>query len=227
MVQAELVDWAAYAARWRALHGGYDPKTAALPIRGWLRLAYHTGRGLARLRFSPAVLTVLALVVSLFVPAVARQDGQWPLLAGGLVAAAAALDTVAGALAIVTRRVTRFGHVYAAVAARLAEAAWLVAFWAVGVPGALIGPTACLVFLHEYLRARATAAGLSGLAAVSLAERPARVVVSAVGLALAGACALVSPTLAAGAGTLAVAIWALLGLVGFIQLFAAVHRHLA
>jgi CDP-diacylglycerol--glycerol-3-phosphate 3-phosphatidyltransferase len=219
-------DWVGYATRWKALHGGYDPQTAAFPVRGWFYLTYRSARGLAHLGVSPAAVTVLGLVCCLFVPAVAAQHGRWPVVAGGLVALAGVLDSLDGAVAVVARRVTRFGYVYDAVLDRLGETAWLVAFWLVGVPGWLVALTACLALLHEYLRARATAAGLSGHAVTSLAERPVRVLVSALGLALVGVSGGLSDTLAAGAGTVAVSIWLLLGVVGFVQLFAAVGRDL-
>lgn len=220
-------DWGAYATRWKALHGGFDPDTATIAVRLWLKLVYQMARGLARLRVSPGTVTVLGLVTCLFVPAIAAQRGMWPLAAGALVTLAGVFDSLDGAVAVVTRRVTRFGYVYDAVVDRLGEAAWLLAFWLVGVPGWLVALTACLAFLHEYLRARAVAAGLSGLAVVSVAERPIRVLICALGLALAGVCGLLSPTFAAGAGTLAVAIWLLLGVTGFAQLFAAIHRELS
>ena len=219
-------DRVGYTARWKALHGGYDPESAALPVRGWFYLTYRSARGLARVGVSPATVTVVGLVCCLFVPAVAAQHGRWPVVAGGLVALAGAVDSLDGAVAVVARRVTRFGYVYDAVLDRLGETAWLLAFWLVGVPGWLVALTACLTLLHEYLRARATAAGLSTHAVTSLAERPVRVLISALGLALVGAAGVWSDTLAAGAGTVAVAIWLLLGVVGFVQLFAAIGRDL-
>ncbi|GAA4218663.1 CDP-alcohol phosphatidyltransferase family protein [Actinocatenispora rupis] len=219
-------DWGAYATRWKALHGGFDPDTAAVPVRVWLKLVYQLARGLTRVHVSPGTVTAIGLVTCLFVPAVAAQGGLWPVTAGVLVVLAGLFDSLDGAVAVVSRRVTRFGYVYDAVVDRLGEAAWLVAFWLVGVPGWLVALTACLAYLHEYLRARAVAAGLSGLAVVSVAERPVRVLICAFGLALAGVCGLLSPTFAAGAGTLAVSIWLLLGLTGFVQLFAAIHRDL-
>lgn len=219
------IDWAGYATRWKALHAGYDPDAANLPVRAWLKLTYQMARGLARLGASPALVTIIGLVVCLFVPAIAAQRGAWAILSGGLVLVAGILDGLDGAIAVLSRRVTRFGYVYDGVVDRVGEAAWLLAFWVVGTPGWLVAITVCLVLLHEYLRMRAVAAGVAS-AAATLAERPIRVLICALGLALAGASGFVSGALAAGAGTLAVAIWLLLGAVGFLQLFAAVQRDL-
>jgi phosphatidylglycerophosphate synthase len=220
------VDWNGYAARWKALHGGYDPTTAGPPVRIWLKLAYRIARALARLGVSPALVTLVGLATCLSVPVVASRPGTLAVLSGPLVLVAGLLDSLDGALAVVTRRVTRFGYVYDSLVARLGEACWLLGFRVLGVPGWLVALTGCLVFLHEYLRARAVSAGLSGLGMVTVAERPTRVLLCAVGLSMAGACALISSTLATGAGTLLVAIWLLLGLGGFLQLFAAVRRGL-
>jgi phosphatidylglycerophosphate synthase len=226
VAQAARLDWAGYSARWKAMHGGYDPDAANPAVRGWLKLSYLLARGLARLGASPGMITVAGLVVCLFVPAVAAQPGAWAALSGALVLLAGLLDSLDGALAVVTRRVTRFGYVYDGVVDRVGEAAWLVAFWVVGAPGWLAGLTAFLIFLHEYLRARAMSAGQSRATGATVSERPIRVLICALGLLLAGGSGAVSDTLAAGAGTLAVAIWLLLGLVGFLQLFAAVRRDL-
>lgn len=221
-----MQDWAGYTARWKALHGGYDPERAALPVRAWLRLSYRLARGLARAHVSPGLVTVVGLVLCLFVPAVATHHGWWPTLSGGLVVLAGLCATLDGALAVVTDRVTRFGYVYESVADRLGEGAWLLAFLAVGAPGWIVSLTAVLVYLHEYLRSRAIAGGLSGLGAVTVGERPTRVIIAAVGLGLVGAAGAINQTLAVGAATLVLAIWLLFGLIGFLQLFAAVHRGL-
>lgn len=227
VAQAARLDWAGYAAQWQALHGGYDPDAASRPVRVWLKLSYQLARGLARLGASPAMVTVAGLVVCLLVPAVAAQPGGWAALSGALVLFAGLLDSLDGALAVVSRRVTRFGYVYDGVVDRTGEAAWLVAFWVLGTPGWLTALTAFLIFLHEYLRARATSAGQLRATGATFAERPIRVVICAFGLLLAGGAGTISATLAAGAGTLTVAIWLLLGLIGFLQLFAAVRRDLS
>jgi CDP-diacylglycerol--glycerol-3-phosphate 3-phosphatidyltransferase len=221
-----MADWAGYSARWKALHGGYDPDRANLPVRLWLRMGYRLARGLARIHVSAALMTLIGLVICLFVPAVATHHGWWPLIGGVLVLVSGLCDTLDGAIAVITGRVTRFGYVYDAVANRVGEAAWLLAYWVVGVPGWVVTLTAALVFLHEYVRSRAIAAGLSGLGVVTVAERPTRVFLSATGLILAGLCFQLSATLAVGAATLILAIWLLLAIGGFLQLFAAVHRGL-
>jgi CDP-diacylglycerol--glycerol-3-phosphate 3-phosphatidyltransferase len=95
-----------------------------------------------------------------------------------------------------------------------------------------------LAWLQEYVRARAGIAGMADIGTVTVAERPTRVLAVLFGLTLAGfagalggqgmarAAGLAGTELAAGAATVTAAIWAVLGLVGLVQLGAAVRREL-
>jgi len=221
------VDWATYATRWSRLHGGYDPRRASPFVRGWLWSSYRLARGLAGLGVSPGAVTATGLALAIGVLAITPMGGGWPLLAAVLVALGALADTVDGALAVVTGRETRLGQVYDSVADRLSEAAWLLGLWVLGTPGWLVAGCGALAWLHEYVRARATVAGMAELGTVTLGERPTRVLVVLFGLALSGLAGLAGPELAAGTATVAAAIWALLGSLGVAQLAAAVHRTLS
>ena len=61
---------------------------------------------------------------------------------------------------------------------------------------------------------------------MTVGERPTRVVVTMVGLLVAGAAGFIEKDLAAGTLTIALAVWALLALFGLGQLFGAVRRSL-
>lgn len=218
--------WDEYAAAWSRLHGGFDPLRTSVVVRGWLRLAYAGGRLLGRLRVAPTAVTGAGLLICVAVPLVARR-GPSGLLAGAvLVLLAGVADALDGAVAVVTGRVTRLGFVYDSVADRLGEAAWLAAFWVAGAPGPLVVAGGAVCWLHEYLRARAAGAGMRGVGAVTVGERPTRVSVALVGLLLAGACGLVRTDLQAGTATLAAVAWLVLSLFGLGQLFAVVRRDL-
>jgi phosphatidylglycerophosphate synthase len=223
---ATAADWHRYAGDWAASHGGYDPRRAPSLVRGWLWLAYALGRLLGPAGITPTAVTVIGLALSAGVPATAPRGHAWPLAAAGLVALAALADTVDGALAVVTGRTSRLGHVYDSVADRLGEACWLIALWLLGTPGWLAVLCGGLTWLHEYLRARAAVAGMSGIGAVTLGERPTRVLVVLFGLALSGLAGLAGPDLTAGTATIAAAVWAVLGAVGLVQLFGAVRQAL-
>ncbi|NJP33435.1 CDP-alcohol phosphatidyltransferase family protein [Micromonospora thermarum] len=225
MVGTQL-NWDQYATAWARLHGGFDPRAAAPVVRAWLRVAYHVGFVLGRLRVTPTAVTVVGVLLCLCVPlfAVRPQDG--PFLGALFVLLASVADSVDGAVAVATNRTTRLGYVYDSVADRLGEAAWLVAFWLIGAPGALVAAGGGLSWLHEYVRARAVSAGMREIGAVTVGERPTRVSVALAGLLLAGLTGLIDPDLAAGTITMATAVWVLLAGFGLGQLLAAVRRTL-
>jgi len=221
-----LLSWDQYATRWSGLHGGVDPRDGSPLVRGWLRLAYGVGRFLARLGVRPATVTVAGLLLCGLVPLTVRAGRFGPVLGAVLVVLSTVADSADGAVAVITNRVTRLGYVYDSVADRLGEAAWLVAFWLLGTPVWLVVAAGGVSWLHEYLRARATAAGMREIGVVSVAERPTRGIVVAVGLVLAGLASLAGPALRTGTATLAAAAWLLLGVVGLGQLTVAVHAAL-
>ncbi len=215
--------WERYATRWAGLHGGVDPRLGSGPSRAWFRIGYGAARVLARLRVRPSTVTATGVLVCLAVPILASWHGIWPAAAAILVVLAGFADTVDGAVAIVTNRVTRLGYVYDSVADRLAEACWLVALWVIGTPGWLVALIGGLTWLHEYVRARATAAGMTEIGATTIAERPTRTVIVVVALLLAGLSGLITGDLPAGTVTVVMAGWLLLGAIGLVQLMVAVH----
>jgi phosphatidylglycerophosphate synthase len=218
--------WDGYAERWSALHGGYDPRTAAPLVRDWLRVAYRIARVLAALRLRPSAVTFAGFALAAAVPVVVRWGPAGGLVAAGLVLLGALADTADGALALVSGRESRLGRVYDSVADRLSEAAWLLGLVLLGAPGWLAAGCLAVTWLHEYVRARATVAGMAEIGAVTVGERPTRVLLALFGLGLAGAAGLAAPDLAAGTATVAAAVWAVLGAVGLVQLAAAVRRAL-
>ncbi|GAB3811344.1 CDP-alcohol phosphatidyltransferase family protein [Micromonospora zhanjiangensis] len=219
--------WDEYATAWAGLHGGFDPRTAAPVVRGWLRMAYLVGALLGRLRVSPAAVTVVGLVLCAVVPVVAGRSSTGAFVGALLVLLASVADSVDGAVAVVTGRTSRLGYVYDSTADRVGEAFWLAAFWLVGVSGVVVVTAGALSWLHEYVRARAVSAGMKEIGAVTLGERPTRVSITVVGLVVAGAAGLIRTELAAGAATVVVAVWILLALFGLGQLLSAVRRTLA
>ncbi|BCB88007.1 CDP-alcohol phosphatidyltransferase family protein [Phytohabitans suffuscus] len=216
------LSWNEYAVGWARLHGGFDPRKAGPLVRGWLRVSYVIGSGLARIGIPPSGVTLGGLVLCVSVPLLADR----PALAAVFVLLAAMADSADGATAVVSGRATRLGYLYDSLADRLGEAAWLVAFWLVGAPGLLVVIAGGLSWLHEYVRARVTAAGMHDIGVVTVGERPTRVSVAFVGLLLAGAAELVQDDLPAGTITVVTAVWVLLALVALLQLLAAFHRAL-
>ncbi|MGC5018138.1 CDP-alcohol phosphatidyltransferase family protein [Micromonospora sp. DT47] len=218
--------WDDYATAWARLHGGFDPRAAAPVVRAWLRSAYHVGYVLGRLRVAPTAVTVAGVLLCFCVPLFAVRSETGPIVGALFVLLASVADSVDGAVAVTTNRTTRLGYVYDSVADRLGEIAWLVAFWLVGAPGALVVAGGALSWLHEFVRARAVAAGMREIGAVTVGERPTRVCVALVGLLLAGLTGLIDPDLAAGTVTMATAVWVLLAGFGLGQLLSTVRRAL-
>ncbi|WP_446210679.1 CDP-alcohol phosphatidyltransferase family protein [Micromonospora sp. IBSANI012] len=225
MVGTQL-KWDDYATAWARLHGGFDPRAAAPVVRAWLRFAYHVGYILGRLRITPTAVTVAGVLLCLCVPLFSVRSVDGPILGALFVLLASVADSVDGAVAVTTNRTTRLGYVYDSLADRLGEIAWLAAFWLVGAPGALVVAGGALSWLHEYVRARAVAAGMRDIGAVTVGERPTRVCVALVGLLLAGLTGLIDPDLAAGTITMAAAVWVLLAGFGLGQLLSTVRRAL-
>jgi CDP-diacylglycerol--glycerol-3-phosphate 3-phosphatidyltransferase len=216
--------WDEYASRWAALHGGFDPRQAGTAVRGWVRLSYEIGSRLGRLGITPTPVTVVGLLLCALVPIAATRAPSGLFAAAILVLLAAVADSVDGAVAVATDRATRLGYVYDSVADRLGEICWLVAFWVAGAPAPLVFTAGALSWLHEYIRARATAAGMTEIGTVTVGERPSRVSVTVVAFIVAAAAGGLDKDLTPGTLTVFLAIWVLLAAFGLTQLFRAVRR---
>lgn len=213
-----MLDREAYLRQWADLHGGYDPRVSAL-ARTWLSAVYAAAR-LCR-SVPPLAITLAGLGAAAAVPLLAA-----PASAGLLAAAAATavlsgfLDSLDGAVAVITGRDSRLGYVLDSAADRLADSAYVVALWLVGAPGWLCVVAGAAAALPEYIRARAGAAGMRAIAVVTVFERPTRVILVAALLIA----TVVLPGQHAVVATAGAAIWAMLGVVGTAQLLIAVRR---
>jgi CDP-diacylglycerol--glycerol-3-phosphate 3-phosphatidyltransferase len=211
--------WDEYCAAWSRLHGGFDPAAASPLVRWWVLIAYRIGSWLGARRVGPSAVTTAGLILCWCVPAVIPLGRAGLLLGALLVLLSALADGLDGAVAVVTGRASRLGHVYDSVADRLGEAAWLLAFWLAGAPAWVVVAAGGASWLQEYARARATSAGMAGIGVVTVAERPTRVLVAVFGL-LAGA-------VLSWLVTVAVAVWLALAVAGLVQMFVAIRRELS
>ncbi len=221
-----LLDRDGFLERWQALHGGQDPR-ASLWLRGWLAAMDRLARPLARHGIAPHALTAVSawLAALALVPAVG--GGHWPVLAAWLVVASGLVDGLDGAVAALGGRATPVGYVLDSVVDRLTEVAFLAAVvlagGGVGLAVAIAVACGGLFWLHEYLRARAAGAGGGEIGAVTVAERPQRVIVLALALHVAG----VAPAGAALAVAVGLGLMLVLSTVGLVQLVVGVGRRLA
>ena len=160
--------WEQYAAAWSALHGGFDPTAASPVVRGWVRLAWRGGSLLARLGIGPTAVTGIGLLLCVAVPFAVLLGPAGLLLGGVLVLLASFADGLDGAVAVISGTASRLGFVLDSVADRLGELAWLTALWLAGAPVWLVVAGGAVSWLHEYVRARATAAGMREIGAVTV-----------------------------------------------------------
>lgn len=217
-----MLDREQYLDRWSELHGGYDPRASAV-IRVWLTGAYAAAYPMARLRVPPSVVTLLGVLVAAAALYPAWLGGRWLLLSAVLVALSGAVDSLDGAVAVMTGRTTRWGFVLDSLVDRLADVAYLVALWIVGAPGWLCVTAGVLMGLHEYARARAGHAGMRDVGTITVSERPTRVILTA--LVLLG-CGLHVPVAEQWA-TAGAAAWAVVGAVGLVHLLVVIHQRLS
>ena len=135
------------------------------------------------------------------------------------------LDSLDGALAIGTGRASRRGFVLDSVVDRLTEVAYASALWVAGAPGWLAVTFGAFCWLPDYLRARAGQAGVRETGAISVWERPTRVVMT--GLTLVGAGVVAGLGLDDQVVTAGAAAGALLGGVAVLQLGVWLRRALS
>lgn len=203
---------------WSALHDGVEPSTV---VRGWLRMVRALAAGPV-LRIPPDVLSATGVLV--LAGAVVAVAAGWPWLAVPLIVAAGVLDGLDGAVAVRTGRARPLGAVVDAVADRIGDVLLGGVLLALGAPAGWVAAALVLVLLHEYLRSRAQAVGMPGVGAVTVAERPTRLIV--VAMASGGAWAFPAglPPVGWDWGTAFAITWTGIGVVGLAQLAVGVRR---
>jgi len=210
-----------YLTAWSRWHGGAG--TTSPLVRSWLSLAYALARPVAAV--PPLAATALGLLVAGAAVVPAAAGGAWLVVAGVLVGFSGLLDSLDGALAIATGRASRRGFVLDSVVDRLSEAAYAAALWVAGAPGWLAVVFGALCWLPDYVRARAGQAGVAETGALSVWERPTRVILT--GLTLLGAGVLAGLDAARPVVTAGTAVGAALGVIGVVQLGFSLRRMLA
>jgi CDP-diacylglycerol--glycerol-3-phosphate 3-phosphatidyltransferase len=206
-------------AGWSSLHGGVQPSPV---VRWWLRMMRFTASGPV-LKIPPDVLSALGVLALVGAWAAVAGLG-WPALVVPSVMAAGVLDGLDGAVALHTGKARPLGAVIDSVADRLGDLLLGAVLLALGAPPAWVFAALALVLLLEYVRARAQSVGMPGVGAVTVAERPTRLIV--VGLAAGGAAVSPNglPLLGWGWGAVFAVTWTVVGVVGMAQLMVGVWR---
>lgn len=206
-------------AGWSALHGGVRPSPV---VRGWLRMVWVLSSGPVA-RIPPDALSAAGVLV-LGGAWYAVAGPGWPALAAVLVIAGGVLDGLDGAVALRTGRARPLGAVIDAVADRLGDLLLGAVLLALGAPIGWVGAALTLVFLHEYVRARAQGVGMPGVGAVTVAERPTRLAVVAIAGAGAAAFPAGAPPLDWDWALTSTVTWTVIGVIGLGQLLVGVWR---
>lgn len=155
-----------FFTEWSALHGGAEIKGI---VRGWLTISFALCRSLAFVRLTPNGLTYISLVFGgLFLYLI---DSHWAIAFLVLSLMADGLD---GTLAIITKRVTRWGTALDSVADRIVESLWALGLFQMGAPWQFVLIAWLAAFSQEYMRARAGGLGVHEIGVVTIAERPVR-----------------------------------------------------
>jgi CDP-diacylglycerol--glycerol-3-phosphate 3-phosphatidyltransferase len=178
------------------------------------------------LRVPPSALTLLGVVLAGLAALAAHGGGTWLYAAFALVVGSGLLDSLDGAVALLSGRTSAVGYVLDSAADRIADAAYVVALLLAGAPAWVCATGALLAFLLEYVRARAALAGLPDVGVVTVWERPSRVIVTAMFLLGAAVYHGWSATAAATWTSLGAWVWVGLGVVGLLQLSVVVGRRL-
>ena len=109
---------------WSRLHG--DAETKGI-VRAWLSISFAVTTALRAIRITPNGLTYLSLICgALFLYFI---DSHWAIAFLVLSLMADGLD---GSLAIITRRVSRWGAALDAVMDRIVESLWAIGLFALG-----------------------------------------------------------------------------------------------
>lgn len=217
--------------RWSEAHGGVDPHASPW-IRGWLVLVHRLASPLAARHVPPASITVSGLLASSLVPLVAGAPGGWPLAAGLLAVTAGLLDGMDGAVARLDGTDSAWGAVLDEVADRVSDLLLLSALWVLGAPAWTCLLAAALTVLLESVRSSARARGMPGVGAITVWERPSRVILVTTVAALCGLAQAVDPALDLPAesvdvlATVGAAVAAVLAAWSVVHLGAAARRDL-
>lgn len=158
--------YAEFVGRWSALHGNVSTHGI---VGGWLKISYRAARVSSALRITPHIFTLIGVLTA---GATAMTAPRWWSALFLLISLFC--DGIGGSVAIFQNRTSRVAAILDAVADRISEAFWAIAFYRLGVPLAWVLSFAALAAFQEYARARLASAGIHVVGVVTPAERPVR-----------------------------------------------------
>lgn len=177
---------------WSEHHGG--AKITGI-VKWWLSISFKIATILTRLKVSPNILTSLGIVLAaaLYLTLefnVGLTDRSEEIKLGSLFLALLLLilslmaDGIDGSVAIVSGKVSKFGAAWDAIADRISESLWALAFITVGADYRIIAIAWLASQIQEYIRARSAGLGEGSIGIVTICERPVRASLLAIALVL-------------------------------------------
>lgn len=161
-------DFPEFSKQWSRLHGGASTRGF---VGIWLKISFRVVGSLARVGITPNGLTLLGVIFALLV--CLSSPNYWAI---GFLALSLACDGLDGSLAIFKKNTNKFGSLLDALADRIAEGLWAIAFYRLGAPLYLVAIGWVLAGIQEYARARLGSAGVHEIGVVTPSERPVRAI---------------------------------------------------
>lgn len=162
------MDYQEFSRLWSSGHG--NASTHGL-VGAWLQISYRLAKVCTAARITPNLLTFFGVIAAC---ATAIYSPHWwitfPLLISLL------CDGIDGSTAIVQNRSNKLGATLDAVADRVSEALWAVAFYRLGAPLTWVVALWTVTAFQEYARARLGSEGIHEVGVVTPAERPVRAI---------------------------------------------------
>jgi CDP-diacylglycerol--glycerol-3-phosphate 3-phosphatidyltransferase len=205
-----------YESAWSALHGQAQPNGL---IRVWLRFMFVITTPL--LRLSPNFVTLTSGIFAVVLAGIARTPSLYWLVAAGIFALGV-FDGVDGVIAVRTNRVTQWGAFLDSLMDRVVDVAIAAMFVIAGAHPIVVLVAGTATLIHEYMRARAASVGYRLIGAVTVAEKPTRMILAVVAFT---ACA-VSKSQTRAFMNISSWVWLVIAAIGLGQLSMAYRKGL-
>ncbi len=155
-----------FFTEWSALHGGAEIKGV---VKWWLTMSFFICRPLKVLRITPNTLTYLSLLLG--VAYLYFIDSHWAI---AFLVLSLMADGVDGTLAIMSKKVSKWGAALDSIVDRVVETLWALGLFQLGAPWEWVLMAWLAAYAQEYMRARAGGLGVQEIGVVTIGERPIR-----------------------------------------------------
>lgn len=155
-----------FRTQWSSHHGGASTRGI---VGFWLRISYAIASACSTLRIKPNVITFCGVIAA---GATAIYSPHW--WSALFLALSLLCDGIDGSVAIIDKHISKMGAILDALADRLSDAFWAIAFYRLGTPLVWVLAMWGFTVFQEYARARLSALGVFEVGVITPAERPVR-----------------------------------------------------